>query len=864
MAAPATVGERRTRRRRIIERPRLLALLDESAARIKTLVAPAGYGKTTLADQWVGKEGRRSAWYAARPSSSDVAALALGLARSASEIVPGCDLRLREHLRALPAPAENVTTLAEVLGEDLDAWPVDAWLVLDDYHELVGTADAERFVEHLVVVSPVQMLITSRLRPTWITARRMTYGETFEVGQRTLAMNDDEATEVLAERDPSFRSEFLEVAGGWPAVIGLASVSTAEIERSPELPESLYSFFAEEVFNALPEVVQEGLATLVVSPEIDRALAGRLLGAEEVEPVCDAALDVGILVERGAQLHMHPLARAYLQDRIDRLGGEPDERALDICIRHFGERRNWDAAFDLIVRHRLEAELGPLLEEALDELLETARLSTIETWCEHAERSSAVSPIIALGRAEVELRRGHLTAAQAHAELVASQAEDLEFRALFIAGRAAHLASREEEALELFRRAEANAPSDALRREARWGQVMCLIDLENPGAMDALDEMVKGVRLDNARETVRAATHQLYGQARFGGLGRTEADRAVQLLPAVSDPLVESSFLSIYSYALAMLASYDEARGAAALLLDMADRYRLEFALPFGLCSAGIADAGLRNWEDASQALIEGVAQARTVRNAHAEQHCVAAHIRTLAQQGRPDLALRLSDEQILRPVALVTIQMHADLVATRAFALAAADNLDDALEAIEPVRTLSSAVEATVLAAAVDAIVALKRHDRDAIERVDALVETAFATGGLDLLVTAYRSTPELLAVLLRTAASSNRARDLVRRIGDDDLARAVGYEMTAQSGFTQPLTPRQREVHELLRQGLTNREIARLLYIEEATVKLHVQHVFDRLGVRSRKTIAMRAVLERSTQATSAIDETGIGSES
>ena len=59
------------------------------------------------------------------------------------------------------------------------------------------------------------------------------------------------------------------------------------------MPEALYDFFAEEVFSSLPDVVQEGLATLVVSPKIDRALAGRLLGAEEVEPVCEAALDVG-------------------------------------------------------------------------------------------------------------------------------------------------------------------------------------------------------------------------------------------------------------------------------------------------------------------------------------------------------------------------------------------------------------------------------------------------------------------------------------------------------------------------------------------------------------------------------------------
>src|SRR5947209_18840191 len=90
--------------RRIIERPRLLALLDDSAARVRALVAPAGYGKTTLAEQWVAQGGRRHAWYTARRSSVDVAALALGVARAVSRIVEDCEVRLREHLRAVSAP----------------------------------------------------------------------------------------------------------------------------------------------------------------------------------------------------------------------------------------------------------------------------------------------------------------------------------------------------------------------------------------------------------------------------------------------------------------------------------------------------------------------------------------------------------------------------------------------------------------------------------------------------------------------------------------------------------------------------------------------------------------------------------------
>jgi ATP/maltotriose-dependent transcriptional regulator MalT len=59
MATTARVRKGRTLKRRIIQRPRLLALLAGSKARVRTLVAPAGFGKSTLAEQWVGQDGRR-------------------------------------------------------------------------------------------------------------------------------------------------------------------------------------------------------------------------------------------------------------------------------------------------------------------------------------------------------------------------------------------------------------------------------------------------------------------------------------------------------------------------------------------------------------------------------------------------------------------------------------------------------------------------------------------------------------------------------------------------------------------------------------------------------------------------------------
>ncbi len=90
--------------RHIIERPRLTDILDASNARIVLLLAPAGYGKTTLARQWLAKGERKAAWYRATPASADVAALALGVARAASQIVPGADRAVHQHLRTSTRP----------------------------------------------------------------------------------------------------------------------------------------------------------------------------------------------------------------------------------------------------------------------------------------------------------------------------------------------------------------------------------------------------------------------------------------------------------------------------------------------------------------------------------------------------------------------------------------------------------------------------------------------------------------------------------------------------------------------------------------------------------------------------------------
>ncbi|HSQ98347.1 MAG TPA: response regulator transcription factor [Sphingomicrobium sp.] len=55
--------------------------------------------------------------------------------------------------------------------------------------------------------------------------------------------------------------------------------------------------------------------------------------------------------------------------------------------------------------------------------------------------------------------------------------------------------------------------------------------------------------------------------------------------------------------------------------------------------------------------------------------------------------------------------------------------------------------------------------------------------------------------------------------------------------------LTPRERELVELVRQGLRNRDIAAQLGVTEGTVKVYLHAIFDKFGVDNRTELAMRA---------------------
>ena len=146
--------------------------------------------------------------------------------------------------------------------------------------------------------------------------------------------------------------------------------------------------------------------------------------------------------------------------------------------------------------------------------------------------------------------------------------------------------------------------------------------------------------------------------------------------------------------------------------------------------------------------------------------------------------------------------------------------------------------VEGTRLATGADATAEIKRTMEKPPHVLvvtnydtDADILGAIEAGALGYLLKA--APPEELLAAVRSAAE-----------GDSTLSPTVANRlMTRVRTPRTSLTPRELEVLKLVASGSSNREIGRTLLLSEATVKSHLVHIYDKLGVRSRTSAVAAA---------------------
>jgi len=287
-------------------------------------------------------------------------------------------------------------------------------------------------------------------------------------------MNEEEALDVLSQRSDA--STVVNQAAGWPAVIGLAALTIDSGIPSGDVPAALYDYFAEELLLGTTPDTRLALCRLAVSPWITKESATDLLGSEATQVLADAVSAGILLSQRKGRFELHPLLQAFLQEKLREFGTDVVASTVKRTGAFLLHRQHWDDGVSLVQQFRDREFLEALIDSGWETMLDEGRLATLSGLLDLASELQLDSAVLDLVEAEIAFRQ----AAYQKAETLALEAgrglsnNHFLVRAYVRAGQSAHFEGRDEDALGHHRHAQLLADFESDRREALWGEFVCV------------------------------------------------------------------------------------------------------------------------------------------------------------------------------------------------------------------------------------------------------------------------------------------------------------------------------------------------------------------------------------------------------
>ena len=294
-----------------VRRSSLIERLAQGGQRpVVSVVAPAGYGKTTLLSQWAERNGQSFAWVSVDEGDNDAKVLLTYVAEALDAVEP-IDERVFD---ALASPGSSVPgSVVPRLGSAFSSMTSPVVLVLDDVHVLHNSecrAALSVLADH--VPGGSRLALASRAQPPLRIARLRAEGKILEIGPGDLSLTCDEASSLLRNVDLTLAeedvAELYRRTEGWPAGLYLAVLYLRE---GGSFASAAFSFGGDD--RLVSEYMESEFLSRISGQQ--RAFLTRTAVLERMcGPLCEAVLDMGgsasILADlAGSNLLLVPLDR---------------------------------------------------------------------------------------------------------------------------------------------------------------------------------------------------------------------------------------------------------------------------------------------------------------------------------------------------------------------------------------------------------------------------------------------------------------------------------------------------------------------------------------------------------------------------
>jgi len=314
--------------------------------RLTLIIAPPGYGKTSLAGQWfdsLNREGMQTKWLALSSEDEDPARFFVSIADA---LGPTRTVQSKGGVNDQGSDfgSLSIATLVGMIRTRVSSLRSPLVLFLDDFH-LARTPSAEGLLAELLSAPQyrkLRLVLISRTAPRLPLSELRLADNLCQIGPAELRFSRIEAIEFLgevaAQLDQAQLSDLLQRAEGWPVALQMvrvlirenpqAAATLSQLGHDPDMGR----FLSEQVVSSLPDRVQDFLLMTAALPEFSADLVVAACDDPDARDLFfglqDFALPFAYVDEARHWIRYHPVFRGFLLEAAHRHGTAPAEILL--------------------------------------------------------------------------------------------------------------------------------------------------------------------------------------------------------------------------------------------------------------------------------------------------------------------------------------------------------------------------------------------------------------------------------------------------------------------------------------------------------------------------------------------------------